>query len=155
MTLEKKIAHLLISKHQTLSIAESCTGGLLSHRLTNIPGSSAFFHFGLIVYANKAKCKLLKINEKILITYGAVSPQTARAMAKNVRKILKSDIGIAITGIAGPSGAAKNKPVGLVYIALNTQNKEICKKFNFKGTRASIKQQSSTKALNLIGNLFS
>lgn len=155
MPLETKIAKLLTKSKKTLSTAESCTGGLLADRLTNVPGSSNFFNLGVVTYANQAKSKLLKISPKTIQKHGAVSKQVALAMAKGVRKILHSDFGIGITGIAGPSGATKNKPVGLVYIAISSKNKSICVKSIFKGTRTSVKSQAATKTLKLLLNLIS
>lgn len=150
MSLEKKVAKLLIKKRKTLSSAESCSGGLLAHRLTNIPGSSNFFKLGLVVYAHHAKVKLLHIPKLTLQSRGAVSPDVALIMAKSVRKIVKSDYGVGITGIAGPTGATKNKPVGLVYVAVSSHNKTICKKFLFKGKRAAIKSSAAASALRLL-----
>lgn len=150
MTLEKKVAKLFIQRKKTLAIAESCTGGLLSHRLTNIPGSSGFFKLGMILYANDAKIKLLKIPQNIIHQHGAVSPQTAKLMAEKIRKILNCDIGIGITGIAGPTGQTKNKPLGLVYIALGAENRIICRKFIFKGNRRTIKLAAATEVLKIL-----
>lgn len=150
MPAEEKIAKLLIKSKTTLSIAESCSGGLLSNRLTNIPGSSKFFTLGIIAYSNQAKIKLLKIPSKILKNYGAVSAECARLMAVNIKKIASSDIGLSITGIAGPSGGSKRKPIGLVFIALSFNKKTICEKFKFKGSRLQIKKQAADKALELI-----
>ncbi len=150
MTLEEQIAQLLTRRRKTLSTGESCTGGLLANRITNVAGSSNFFKLGVITYANQAKTKLLKVTPNTLKKYGAVSSQTALAMAQGVRKILNSDYGIGVTGIAGPSGATKDKPVGLVYIALSKRKKAICVKSIFKGTRTSIKSQAATKALKLL-----
>ena len=154
MRLEEKIAQILIKNKLTLSTAESCTGGLLAHRLTNVPGSSNFFKLGLITYSNEAKAKSLKIPLVTLKKYGAVSYQTATAMAKNVRKAQKTDFGIGISGIAGPTGGTKAKPIGLVYICVATQKESLCIECRFTGTRASIKQQSSTEALNLLNQFI-
>lgn len=150
MLLEEKAVKLLIRKGKTLSSSESCSGGLLSHRITNIPGSSQVFYLGIVTYDNRAKTKLLGVSKKILKRHGAVSAPVAALMAKNVRKILKTDLGIGITGIAGPTGQTKDKPVGLVHIALSTQNKVIGQKLNLKGSRTAIKNQAVTKALQLI-----
>ncbi len=150
MQLSKKIASLLIRQKKTLSVAESCTGGLLAHTLTNIPGSSAFFHLGIIAYDNAAKVKLLKIPAKILGVRGAVSGPAARLMAQNVRKILKTDLGIGITGIAGPSGGSKAKPVGLTYIAVSDGKTTVCREFRFHGRRASNKSRAVQAALRLV-----
>ena len=149
MLMEKKIAQLLIAQKKTLSVAESCSGGLLCHRLTNIPGSSNFLKLGLVVYSNDAKIKFLKISVPTLNKHGAVSEPIARQMAKNVRKIFQTDFGIAITGIAGPSGGNIRKPVGLTFIAVSTKKKTVCQKFFFKGNRLNIKSQAATQALKM------
>lgn len=150
MNLPEKIARLLIANAKTLSTAESCSGGLLSHRLTNIPGSSRFFKAGVIVYANEAKQELLNIPRTTLKKYGAVSAPTAQAMAINARKTLKTDFSVSITGIAGPRGATKTKPVGLVFIAASSKDKILCQKFLFKGNRLAIKTKASSAALRLL-----
>ena len=155
MLIEKKVARILISSRKTLSVAESCTGGLLTHRLTNIPGSSQFLKTGFIVYSNDAKIKFLKIPPKILQIFGAVSEQTALAMAKMVRKISKTDIGLAITGIAGPAGGTRTKPVGLTFIAVSTPKQTQCREYHFKGTRTQIKSQAATQALRLLSHFLS
>ena len=154
MILEEKIAKLLTRKQKTLSIAESCTGGLLANRITNVPGSSGFFQLGLVVYSNKAKIKLLRIPKNAIVKYGAVSQKVAQSMATSVRKLVGSDFGIAITGIAGPTGATKDKPVGLVYVALCSKNKTLCYKFLFKGTRTAIKSLAATKTLQLFSEFI-
>jgi len=150
MQLSKKIASLLIRQKKTLSVAESCTGGLLAHTLTNIPGSSAFFHLGIIAYDNAAKVKLLKIPAKTLSVHGAVSQPATRLMAQNVRHILKTDLGLGITGIAGPGGASKAKPVGLTHIAISDGKTTVYREFRFHGTRASNKSRTVQAALRLI-----
>ena len=150
MSVEKKAARLLIHRKKTLSIAESCTGGGLSHRLTNIAGSSHFFKLGLVVYSNEAKIKFLKVPSPLLIKHGAVSKEVAKHMAQAVRKILQTDFGIAVTGIAGPGGSTRNKPVGLTFIALSTKNETVCEQFIFKGNRLNIKSQAATQALTML-----
>ena len=150
MRLSRKITSLLLRQKKTMSAAESCTGGLLAHTLTNIPGSSAFFHLGIIAYDNAAKIKLLKIPAKTLRAHGAVSGPAARLMAQNVRKILKTDLGIGITGIAGPSGGSKAKPVGLIHIAVSDGKKTVCREFRFHGTRLSNKSRAVQAALRLV-----
>jgi len=154
MPIEKKIAQLLLLKKKTVSIAESCTGGLVSHRLTNVSGSSKFFKGTIIAYANEIKIKSLGVSPKLLKKCGAVSQPVALAMAEGVKKRLNTNIGIGITGIAGPSGGTKDKPVGLVYIAGILGHKNISLKFRFKGSRLSVKKQASQKALNLIQKLL-
>lgn len=150
MRKEQQIAHLLINSKKTLAIAESCTGGLLANRVTNIAGSSNFLKLALVAYSNEAKMKILKIPQSVMLKYGAVSTQIAVAMAKGVQKILKTDFGIGITGIAGPTGGTKIKPVGLVYIAVCTNTETLCLECQFHGTRTSIKSQSATQALRLL-----
>lgn len=148
--IENTIAELLVKKNIRLAVAESCTGGLISHRLTNIPGSSRYFKLGIIAYSNENKIKLLKVRRQTLKKFGAVSRQVAMAMAKNIRRIAHADLGLSITGIAGPSGATEKKPVGLVFIGLATKNRAFCRKFIFKGKRLSIKQQSTNQALKIL-----
>ncbi len=148
--LEKVVGNLLTKRHLTLSIAESCTGGLLSNRITNVPGSSDYFLGGLISYSNDIKESILSVPRKILSNYGAVSSQTAEAMASGIAQVYKSDISLAITGIAGPSGGSDNKPVGTVYIALWLGGYTYCKKFCFPGLREEIKWRATQKSLEII-----
>lgn len=165
MSLEKTVARLLTARHKTLAIAESCTAGLLTHRLTNIPGSSKFLEAAVVAYSNKAKQRLLKIPARMLRQHGAVSRQTAGAMARSVRKIHKTDFGMGITGIAGPTGATKTKPVGLVYIAVSVPAEgearrwrpaeTLCLQCLFKGNRLHIKQKAATQALRLLQRCLS
>ena len=136
-------------KIKTLSIAESCTGGLLGHLITETPGSSKYFIGGLITYSDDVKIQKLGIPKTELAAHGAVSEYTATLMAKKVRRAFKTDVGIGITGIAGPEGGTQQKPVGLVYIAASTPGKVACQKHVFKGSRHSIKQQSARAALKL------
>ena len=150
MSVERETAYLLIHHKKTLSVAESCTGGGLSNRLTNIAGSSYFFKLGLVVYSNEAKIKFLKVPSPLLIKHSAVSRQVAKHMAQAVRKILRTDFGIAVTGIAGPGGSTRNKPVGLAFIALSTKNETVCEQFIFKGNRLNIKSQAATQALTML-----
>lgn len=155
MRAEKKIARLLRQKGKTLAIAESCSGGLLSHRLTNIPGSSQYFLGAVVAYSNQAKIKLLKIPSRLIATYGVVSNHVACAMAQGVRKLFDSDFGVSITGIAGPSGGTKDKPVGLTCIAVSCQTSTASVKSVFTGTRLSVKSQAAAKALKLLLNALS
>ena len=150
MRLEQKISQKFIERGQTLSLAESCTGGLIGDRLTNIPGASAFFLLGIIAYDYAAKTKILGVPSALLKKHGAVSSEVASKMAQGVRKILKTDYGLGVTGIAGPGGATKTKPVGLVFIALSTRQKTIVKKCLFKGTRLAIKNQACQTALKML-----
>ena len=155
----KKISESLVKslkkKKLTLAIAESCTGGLLSSSVTQISGSSKVFKFGLVTYSNKSKNKILKVPNKIIKKYGAVSVQCCLSMVNNLSKIAKSSISISITGIAGPGGGSKNKPVGLVYIGLKKGNKVKAQKYivNNKG-RAYIQKAIVRKSLKLIKDLI-
>ncbi len=155
MPLEKTVARLLTDGHKTLAIAESCTGGLLTHRLTNISGSSKFLQAAVVAYSNEAKQRLLNIPLRMLRQHGAVSKHTAAAMAQSIREIHKTDFGIGITGIAGPTGATRTKPVGLVYIALSVPVETLCLQCRFKGDRLNIKRQASTQALRLLKKCLS
>ena len=146
----EQLAEMFLKTSSKLVTAESCTGGLVSHRITNIPGSSDFFKLGLITYSNESKTQLLKISPRILKASGAVSEEVATRMAKAVRKLGKTDFGIGITGIAGPSGGTKQKPVGLVYIAINTEIETLCVQCLFKGNRLQIKTQAANQALKLL-----
>ena len=150
MQLEEKILKKFTKAQKTLSVAESCTGGLISDRLTNIPGASAFFLLGIIAYDNAAKTKILTVPDILLKKHGAVSKEVAIAMATHVRKLLKTDYGLSVTGIAGPGGGSKPKPVGLVFIALSTTSKTIVKKSIFKGNRLAIKNQALQTALKML-----
>lgn len=150
MLLEKFVARKLIAKKKTIAIAESCTGGLLAHRLTNIPGSSRFLKFGLIAYCNEAKSRFLKVSNVTMKKFGAVSQPVALAMAGEARKALKADFGISITGIAGPTGGTKTKPVGLTYIAVSSRNKTAASRSIFTGNRRSVKIKATTKALKML-----
>jgi len=148
--LEEVVGRKLLKTKKTLAIAESCTGGLLSNRITDVAGSSNYFKLGLIAYSNESKNKLLNIPMEIIKKYGSVSKQVASLMAKNIRILTGTDYGIGISGIAGPGGATKEKPVGLVYIALATKDKTICKDLHFVGTRNLIKYKSTQAALNML-----
>ena len=146
----------LIEKKLKISFAESCTGGMLSSKITSIGGSSKVFGLGLITYSNQAKIKVLKVNKNIINKYGAVSSECCRAMVVNLSKISKANINVSITGIAGPNGGSKQKPVGLVYIGVKKGSKLIIKKNLFKSkNRKSIQKASVNKALKIISNLIS
>lgn len=148
-SLEYSVSTLLKEKSTTLAVAESCTGGLVSDKLTNIPGISDYFLEGIVAYSNKAKINILHVPEDDIAAYGAVSAQVAEAMAKGIRKISGADIGIGITGIAGPGGGTDQKPVGLVYIAITGNNFLEVKKCLFHGARVSNKLFSANTALNM------
>ena len=150
--LEAEIGELLILRKLTLATAESCTGGLIANRITNISGSSVYFERGVITYSNNSKIELLKVPRETLEKFGAVSAETARAMASRVRELAKTDLGLGVTGIAGPTGGTPEKPVGLVFIALaNAKNVED-HEFKFQGNRIEVKQQTSDAALKIIIN---
>tara|TARA_B100002052_G_scaffold136515_1_gene125209 strand:+ start:93 stop:566 length:474 start_codon:yes stop_codon:yes gene_type:complete len=149
--LTQKIVKLLIKKKLKISFAESCTGGLLSSNITSISGSSKVFTLGLVTYSNQAKINILKVPKKIIIKNGAVSYETCLSMVKKLNRISKTNISVSITGVAGPSGGTKQKPVGLVYIGIKKANKTLVKKFLFKNKkRRSIQKATVNKALNLI-----
>jgi nicotinamide-nucleotide amidase len=148
--LEEVIGKYLKKKHQTVAVAESCTGGLLGHRITNVPGSSDYFLQGVLAYSNAAKEDLLDVSPEIIGRYGAVSAQVAHAMAEGIRKSAQANYGLSITGIAGPSGGTKEKPVGLVFTALACGQDVVVKKNLFLGNRNAIKFQSSQKALDML-----
>lgn len=140
----------LLKTAKTVAVAESCTGGLLSSMLTQTPGSSRYFMLGAVTYSNQAKRDILKIPASVIRIKGAVSKETALLMAGNVRRLAKTDLGIAVTGIAGPTGGTPQKPVGTVFIALSSKNKSTCKKFVFKGSRSAVRKQACLKALQLL-----
>ena len=149
--LSSKIVKLLTKQKLSVSFAESCTGGLLASSITSISGSSKVFNMGLVTYSNNAKVKLLKVPKKTITNYGAVSYETCLLMVKNLSKISKSDISISITGVAGPNGGTKEKPVGLVYIGLKKGRKTIIKKNLFKNKKRILIQKGTVKyALKMI-----
>jgi len=149
-TMESVVGSLLKKRGLTLSLAESCSGGLLSHRVTNVPGSSDYYLGGVVSYSNEVKCSLLGVPEKLIREKGAVSEEVAKGMAKGARKVGKAHLGIGITGIAGPGGETSDKPVGLVYIALSSDKEDVCKRFIFSGGREMIKWRASQSALNML-----
>ena len=149
--LSQKIVNVLRKKELKISFAESCTGGLLSSSITSISSSSKVFTIGLVTYSNQSKISLLKIPKKIISKHGAVSYETCLSMVKNLNKISKTNISVSITGIAGPKGGTKKKPVGLVFIGIKKGNKTLVKKYLFKNKkRSSIQRVTVNKALNLI-----
>ena len=149
--LSQKIVKLLDKKRLKISFAESCTGGLLSHTITLISGSSRVFTLGLVMYSNQAKINVLKVPKRIIMKHGAVSYETCLSMVKNLNIISKTNISVSITGIAGPKGGTKQKPVGLVFIGVKKGNKTLVKKYLFKNKkRSSIQRSTVYKALNLI-----
>ncbi len=149
--LSQKIVKLLGKKRLKISFVESCTGGLLSSSITSISGSSKVFTFGLVTYSNQTKMNILKVPRKTIVKYGAVSYETCLSMVKNLNKISKTNISISITGVAGPKGGTKQKPVGLVYIGIKKGSKTLVKKYLFKNKkRNSIQRSTVNKTLNLI-----
>ncbi len=151
--LSQKIVKLLSKKKIKISFAESCTGGLLSNSITSISGSSKVFTFGLVTYSNQSKINILKVPKKIIMKYGAVSYETCLSMVKNLNKISKTNISVSITGVAGPKGGTKKKPVGLVFIGIKKNNKTLVKKYFFKNKgRTYVQKATVNKALNLILN---
>ena len=149
--LPQKVVKLLRLKKIKISLAESCTGGLLASSITSVSGASKIFTLGLVTYSNQSKIKILKVPKKIIINYGAVSYETCLSMVQNLSKISKSNISLSITGIAGQKGGAKNKPIGLVYIGIKKGTKTLVKKYLFKSKKRFVIQKASVKsALSLI-----
>ena len=146
----EKIAKLLKEKGYTISTAESCTGGLIGHMLTNVPGSSEYYKGGIISYSNEAKICLLGVRHDTLSKYGAVSEQVAYEMADGIKRKLDTNLAIATTGIAGPGGGSEEKPVGLVYIALANPYSIEVKEFRFEGERLENKENFAKSALNML-----
>ena len=147
----KKVFLILKRKNLKLAVVESCTGGLLASTITSISGASKVFNLGLVTYSNQAKIKILKVNKNIIEKYGAVSHECCSAMVKNLSKISKANINVSITGIAGPKGGTKEKPVGLVYIGVKKGNKiQVNKCLFIDKNRSSIQKATVRKALNLI-----
>ena len=145
----------LINKKLTISVAESCTGGLLAHNLTKLTNSSKYFQMGLTTYSNQAKIKILKVNKNIIKKYGAVSKECCKSMVQNLSKISKSKINISITGIAGPGGASKNKPVGLVYIGIKKGRVLLIKENKFQSKkRGQIQKATVKKVISIILKLI-
>ena len=156
MNLNKKIVTLLKRKKLKISFAESCTGGLLSSAITSVNGSSKIFSMGLVAYSNQAKITVLNVDKNIIKKYGAVSVQCCLSMVNNLSKISKSKVCVSITGIAGPKGRSKQKPVGLVYIGIRIGKKVVVNKCNFKNKgRLFIQTQTVKKTLNLLVKLIS
>ena len=149
--LATKVVKKLIQKKLKIAFAESCTGGMLSSTITSVSGSSKVFNLGLITYANKAKIDVLKVPKKIIIKYGAVSNECCLSMVKNLSKISKANISVSITGVAGPDGGTKLKPVGLVYIGIKKGHKIFVEKILFKNKdRISIQKATTTKILKTL-----
>jgi len=147
MELEKRIGNLLREKGYTLSIAESCTGGLICDRITNVSGSSGYFMGGMVTYSNESKAEHLGIPSAIIKRHGAVSPQVARRMAQGVRKAFQTNFGLSTTGVAGPTGGTKRSPIGRVFIGISDGRRTCVKKLDLKGSRREIKKKATEKAL--------
>ena len=152
--LSQKIVKLLSKKNIKISFAESCSGGLLSSFITSISGSSKVFTLGLVTYSNQAKIQILKVNKKIIRKYGAVSHECCLAMVKNLSKISKANINVSITGIAGPKGGTKKKPVGLVYIGIKIKKEKYIFKKKYKGSRIEIQRKTRDFIFKKIGDLI-
>lgn len=153
--LEISTGRLLAEKRLTIACAESCTGGLLTSRLTDVAGSSAYVKGSVVSYSNEIKERLVGVSTATLSEYGAVSEQTAKEMAEGIRNTIETDIGVGITGIAGPDGGTAHKPVGLVYIAVAGSHGTLIKENHFKGTRSEIKLQTTDTALKMIEDYIS
>ena len=152
--LANKLVKMLIQKKLKISFAESCTGGMLSSTITSVSGSSKVFNLGLVTYSNKAKIDILKVPKKIFSKYGAVSNECCLSMVKNLQKISKANISVSITGIAGPNGSTKSKPVGLVYIAIKKGNKILIKENLFKNkNRIAIQKATVNTSLKIIDKI--
>ena len=150
-----KLHKKLIKKKTTISVAESCTGGLLSSKLTKLSGSSKYFQMGLITYSNNAKINTLKVKKSIIDKYGAVSEECCKSMVENLSKLSKSKINLSITGIAGPKGGTKNKPVGLVFIGIKKGNKIFIMKNLFgKKNRSIIQRNTVEKCIYLLAKII-
>jgi nicotinamide-nucleotide amidase len=153
-TVEETVAKLLFKLNKTIAIAESCTGGLMAHKLTNIPGISQYFERGVVSYSNRSKQELLKVKADTIKEYGAVSEQTAKEMARGIRLTSDTDIGVSITGIAGPDGGTPEKPVGLVYIGYSDSDSEYAEQYFFNGERIDIKERSVNSAFHLVRRMI-
>ena len=152
----KNLVKILTKKKLKIAFAESCTGGMLASEITSISGASKVFALGLVTYSNQAKISVLKINKDIIQKYGAVSPECCKSMVKNLAKISKSQINVSITGIAGPNGGTKSKPIGLVYIGIKMGKKFIIKENRFKSkNRKSIQALTVKEAIKLVLKIIS
>jgi len=150
LALEEKLRELMHERGLTLASAESCTGGLVSHRITNVSGSSEFFPGGLVTYSYESKARILEVAWETLNEHGAVSEATVLAMARGARKLFGTDISVSITGIAGPTGGTAEKPVGTTWVGLSTIDGEWARHFLWKGDRQRNKLQSSEAALQIV-----
>ncbi|PYN43215.1 MAG: competence protein ComA [Candidatus Rokuibacteriota bacterium] len=144
------VGRMLLERQLTLAVAESCTGGLLGHRLTSVPGSSAYFERGVLAYSNRSKEELLGVPESILRAHGTVSGSCAEAMARGVATLAGAPCALAVTGIAGPDGGTPTKPVGTVFVGLAVRGETFARRFYFSGDRAAVKWQSTQAALDML-----
>ncbi len=149
-SLEQEVARLLISLKMTISVAESCTGGLICHRLTNISGSSDYLERGVVSYSNRSKIELLGVSSQVIREHGAVSQSCVESMAIGIKRLAGTDLGLAVSGIAGPTGGTNDKPVGTVHMALAWDEDVRCWKYLFEGSREEIKEKASEQALKRI-----
>jgi len=149
-TLEGVVGRMLLERRWTLAVAEACTGGLLGHRLTSVPGASAYFERGVLAYSTRAKEELLGVPESILTAHGTVSGPCAEAMARGVATLAGASCGLAVTGIAGPEGGTPAKPVGTVFVGLVVRGEAVARRFYFSGDRAAVKWQSTQAALDML-----
>ena len=152
--IEKIIVEECINNGNTLSIAESCSGGLIGDRITNVSGSSKIFNGGVVAYSNESKVNILGLKNETLEKFGSVSEETAKCMAQKVKTLFKSSYGLAVTGIAGPDGGTEEKPVGLVYISLASNSDTYVEKFNFGSNRKGNKMKTSQMALNILRRII-
>jgi len=149
-TLEEVVGKLLLERKKTIAVAESCTGGLIGARFTNVSGSSQYFERGVVTYSNEAKTELLNVPMEIIEKHGAVSEEAAILMAEGVRKLARTDYGLSVTGIAGPTGGTPQKPVGLVFVGFAHENDSFVQKFLLGGDRNSNRERAAQAALNLV-----
>lgn len=150
MKAEERLLRLMVSKALKMSVAESCTGGLIASRITDVSGSSGYFEAGLVTYSNESKTRLLGVPEALIVAHGAVSREVAESMAEGVRQTTGSHVGLSVTGIAGPSGGMETKPVGTVFIGLSWDGGYTVLEFRFQGDRQAVRRQASQAALQLV-----
>jgi nicotinamide-nucleotide amidase len=149
-SLEEVLGRILAERKLTIAIAESCTGGMIAHKITNVPGSSRYFERAIVAYSNQSKINQLHVPKELIEKHGAVSKEVAEAMALGIRQNAGTDIGISTTGIAGPTGGTGEKPVGLVWIGYSDANETIAQKFNFGDGRLRVKERASQTAIDLV-----
>jgi nicotinamide-nucleotide amidase len=150
----RQIDKFLVKNSLTVSVAESCSGGLISRILTETPGSSRYFILGVVAYSNKAKEKILGIRHSLIVKNTAVSQEIAKEMAQNIRRLAKTDFGLGVTGIAGPTGAVPGKPIGTVFIAVSKKNKTSCERFLFSGKRSLVRKKAALASLRLLKKIM-